>query len=93
MEDDKLFFISSGNKTIITCDLDGNNVRNITNPNITMPEALTVYKGSLYVSADEMIVTINKDGSGYLKLRDATPNVHALLLFDKVARQRGLTFS
>ncbi|XP_060590385.1 low-density lipoprotein receptor-related protein 1-like isoform X5 [Ruditapes philippinarum] len=86
-QDNQVFFINSGNQTIISCDLDGKNVKHIVNKNIKTPEALTVYKGLLYVSTEEMIVSINKDGSGYLELRDATPNVNALLLFDKAARQ------
>jgi uncharacterized protein YjiK len=88
-QDNKVFFINSGNQTIISCDLDGKNVKHIVNKNIKTPEALTVYKGLLYVSTEEMIVSINKDGSGFLELRDATPNVNALLLFDKAARQHG----
>ncbi|XP_053386538.1 low-density lipoprotein receptor-related protein 1-like isoform X2 [Mercenaria mercenaria] len=90
-EDNKVFFINSGNKTIISFDFDGNNVKTIVNPNITNPEALTVNKGLLYVSTEEQIVSINKNGSGLFQLREATPNVHALLMFDKAARQKAGT--
>ncbi|KAL4217126.1 Exosome complex protein [Mactra antiquata] len=88
IDDNRLYFINAGNKSIMSCDLDGRDVNIIQSSNITNPQALTVYKDKLYVSTEDKIVTVNKDGSGYTKLRDSTTNVNALLLFDMSIRRR-----
>ena len=82
-----LYFINLGNQSIIQCNLEGREVKQVVNPNITQPEALTVYKDLLYVSTEEKIVSIDKTSFGDIKqLRDATPNVNALMLYDKIQR-------
>ena len=56
-------------------------------PNITEPTALTVYENHLYISDRDKIVLVNKDGSQFRELRNATSDVHGLLLYDKNLRK------
>lgn len=76
----------------MSCDLDGEDIRLFQSPNITNPETLTVYKDLLYVSTEDRIVSIKKDGTGYSKLRDATSNVNSMMLYDTAYRQKGEHF-
>ena len=82
-----IYFINGGNNTIIRCDLNGNNIMHPSLPQVTEPKALTVYENHLYVSDKDKIVLINKDGSEFKELRNMTPDVLALLLYDKNLRK------
>ena len=85
--DDILYFINSGNNSIMQCDLNGQNCRPVVASDIKSPKALTVYENHIYVSDTDKIVYINKDGSEFKELRNSTPDVNALLLYDKSQRQ------
>ena len=85
--EDVLYFINSGNNSIIHCDLEGKNCESLNSSKIEEPKALTVYQNDVYVSSKDMIVVIRKDGMQFQELRNSTPEVHALLLYDSSMRQ------
>ena len=75
----------------MTCDTVGQNARTISNVDIMRPSVLTVYKSLLYVSDGDKIVSVNKtDGSDYKLIRDSTPNVNALLIYDEQEREKSM---
>ena len=84
---DILYFINSGNNTIIHCDLEGRNCMPLISTKIEEPRALTVYQNDVYVSGKDKIVVLSKDGTQFKELRNSTPEVHALLLYDSSMRQ------
>ena len=86
-EVDILYFINSGNNTIIHCDLEGKHCMSLISTKIEEPRALTVYQNDVYVSGKDKIVVLSKDGMEFKELRNSTPEVHALLLFDSSMRQ------
>lgn len=89
LTDDKIYFINNGK---INCfNLDGHSDSSCPqlSVNVGTPEALTVHNNSIYISADGKIYSVSKSGDSKI-MRDETPHVNALLLYDTTTRNQGL---
>ncbi|XP_052813760.1 low-density lipoprotein receptor-related protein 1-like isoform X2 [Mya arenaria] len=91
-EQNRLYLIN--NKQIIWIDITTNGPQQSTTQINLMkqlslpgdPEAITVHKDTIYVSSEGKIVALSKNGNNQSIVREATPNVQALIMFDVQTR-------
>ncbi|VDI33223.1 low-density lipoprotein receptor-related protein 1 (alpha-2-macroglobulin receptor) [Mytilus galloprovincialis] len=87
----RLYWVNRGNNSIMTCDTDGMACRVINNTKITKPLALTLTAdGRLYVANDDEIISMTTTGDNYLLLRDKTPEIEAMQVYDMDMRKDGI---
>ncbi|XP_052236453.1 prolow-density lipoprotein receptor-related protein 1-like isoform X3 [Dreissena polymorpha] len=92
---EKLYFINDSQILWFNINDSGSNpavnlVKVQTSLSSDRPEALTVDSEHIYVSIGGRIISINKSGSNEIleTLRDSTPNVNALILYDTQTRKK-----
>ncbi|WAR10070.1 LRP1-like protein, partial [Mya arenaria] len=82
-------FEAEGNHVLWRAGMDGYEItqilKNLHNPS-SDPEAITVHKDTIYVSSEGKIVALSKNGNNQSIVREATPNVQALIMFDVQTR-------
>jgi len=93
MTSDNIYFINHGDNTIHRYDLNGQSGEGgpIMKVSVDKPEALTVHEDAIYISADGKIISVSKSGKNNISkvMRDKTPDVNALRLYDSSTRKQG----
>ena len=84
----QLYWVNRGNNSVMSCDTEGLSCGLINNSQITKPLSLTLLSsGILYVANNDAIIRINTTGDNYQLLRDKTPEIEAMQIYDTNARQ------
>lgn len=93
MKSNKLYWINKETKNISLCDFNGENLQELKIPSdVVDPVTITVYGQSLYVAGKDLIGQLDMNDMGFKPLRDSTPGVKAMRVYDPTGRSSGESY-